>query len=260
MWQEDVAQLEKADAAGGEDFHQEAPAGDSAYCIHNFDQRAPIVEFAHKALPQPLCLEQYGATSSAFVQCTSSVCWPTAPLMAKYLCEHPDLIAGRCVLELGAGPGLVGAVAAALGACRMVLTDSEGTLPLLRQNKDRLQQQGIFVDVAHVEWGRSEDHEAVLQSQLNGFDVILGSDVILAGFDSQKLYESCSALLSRAPGAQLIIGFEFREDWETIGTFIGWAEAAGFDVSFETLGGNNVSEEEDDNECDFTVYTFTRRP
>lgn len=223
--------------------------------IHNCDQRIPVVEFEHPALVRPLRLEQHGATSPHFVQGTSSVTWPTAPRLARYLCDHPHLVRDCSVLELGSGLGLVGAAAAALGATPVVLTDCDIAVPLLQRNQILLNDHGIHVEVAQVNWGSAEDHNAVLAKWGHGFDVLLLSDVVHAGLDSEQLFASCCSLVSPAMGAKLIVGYEFRDEWETIGNFIGWAEAVGFDCSFVPLGS-----EDDDNEFDGMLYTFTRRP
>jgi hypothetical protein len=48
--------------------------------------------------------------------------------------------------------------------------------------------------------------------------------------DLDKLFSSCYALLARSAEARLILAFEFREDWQAISDFIGWAEAANMEV------------------------------
>ncbi|PNH00198.1 hypothetical protein TSOC_013998 [Tetrabaena socialis] len=60
--------------------------------------------------------------------------WMVAHLLCLELAAHPRLLAGRRVLEVGSGCGVVGLAAAALGAASVVLTDVEG--PVLRNLRD----------------------------------------------------------------------------------------------------------------------------
>lgn len=53
--------------------------------------------------------------------------------------------------------------------------------------------------------------------------------------DLDLLFSSCMALLERSRDARLVLAFEFREDWEAIGSFIAWAEAEGMLVTHEEL-------------------------
>jgi predicted nicotinamide N-methyase len=46
--------------------------------------------------------------------------WPGGQALARYVLDHPDVVAGRSVLDLGSGSGLV-AVAAALAGARTVV-------------------------------------------------------------------------------------------------------------------------------------------
>jgi len=240
--------------------------------VHNCDQRAPIIELAHAALTKPLQLEQRGATDAGFVVGTSSVVWPVAIRMARYLCNHPELVRGKTVLELGAGIGIVGAAAAALGARRTVITDCEEALPLLRRNKERLAEAGVTVEIAKLYWGDASDHACVLGllEEGKGFDVIVGSDILIAGFDTDLLWASCEALGSRdaAETATVLVGYEFREEWETVGTYIGFAEAAGFSVKHMPLGAHLASSDavadadvdDSDDDDGMLLYTICRGP
>lgn len=47
------------------------------------------------------------------------VAWPGGQALARYLLDHPDAVAGRSVLDLGSGSGLV-AIAAARAGARLV--------------------------------------------------------------------------------------------------------------------------------------------
>lgn len=235
--------------------------------IHNCDQRVPVISFAHEVLgPEPLQFEQRGVTDPGFVPGTSSVLWPVARNMAAHLCDHPDLVRGRSVIELGAGLGIVGAAAAALGAGPAAITDCRQALPLLGRNRALLSERGVSVEVCELSWGDAAHHAealALLETGAGdsdiGFDIVLASDVVLMGFDTERLWESCEALVSRDPSrsATILIGFEFREDWETIGAFTDRAEAAGFETSFCLL---KEDDDEDDEDCDRLLYTYHRGP
>eukprot|EP00438_Fugacium_kawagutii_P025631 Skav209734 [mRNA] locus=scaffold528:605038:609188:- [translate_table: standard] len=71
--------------------------------------------------------------------------------------------------------------------------------------------------------------EAGLLELLRRGQELLAESVQLQDLD--KLFSSCCALLARSNQARLILAFEFREDWQAISDFIGWAEAANMEVS-----------------------------
>lgn len=231
--------------------------------IHNVDQRTPVVVFSHAALlGRPLRLTQHGATSPGFNTGTSSVVWPTAFRMARHLCKRPDLVRGKSVVEVGAGIGLVGGVAAALGAACTVLTDCDCAMSVLEQNQAMLRECGAAVEVTRVDWGDEVDHATALSlcPDGEGFEVVLASDLVFAAVHTDRLAVSCGRLLARRPSALVLLGFEFREEWETIGNFIAWMEEAGFQCSFAPLAGEADGESED-SDCDpeFLLYTFRWR-
>ena len=49
--------------------------------------------------------------------------WPAALYIASYLYDHPEIVKGRTVLELGCGNGLVSLAATAIGASKVIATD-----------------------------------------------------------------------------------------------------------------------------------------
>lgn len=53
------------------------------------------------------------------------VAWPGGQALARYLLDHPDAVAGRSVLDLGSGSGLVAIAAAKAGARAVEAADTD---------------------------------------------------------------------------------------------------------------------------------------
>ena len=131
---------------------------------------------------------------------TGFVLWDGAILLAKYL-EHyarrePGEFVGKRVLELGAGCGLAGLGAAALGARTTVLTD----LPLVMKNLHRNVMENGFspglaataapdlvtradpaVHACSLDWKQPHGSLAGIVQALTegaGFDYVLAADVV----------------------------------------------------------------------------------
>ena len=51
--------------------------------------------------------------------------WPGGQALARYVLDHPDVVAGRTVLDLGAGSGLVAVAAAKAGVVSVVASDPD---------------------------------------------------------------------------------------------------------------------------------------
>jgi predicted nicotinamide N-methyase len=49
--------------------------------------------------------------------------WPGGQALARYVLDHPEVVAGRTVLDLGAGSGLVAVAALLAGAARVVASE-----------------------------------------------------------------------------------------------------------------------------------------
>jgi predicted nicotinamide N-methyase len=54
-----------------------------------------------------------------------SVAWPGGQALARYLLDRPQLVAGQCVLDYGAGSGLVALAAAKAGAASVVACEPD---------------------------------------------------------------------------------------------------------------------------------------
>lgn len=126
------------------------------------------------------------------------VLWASAIGLARWLADNRRLVEDRSLLELGAGVGLPGIVAQALGA-RVTQTDNHlAALALAAANAERNGVRGIV---------RSEaDWRAFPLKQ--PFDVVIGSDVLY----ERTLHAALADLLPRvvAPGGLLVLADPIR--------------------------------------------------
>lgn len=123
--------------------------------------------------------------------------WASAHALALRLAEEPALVAGKRVLELGAGVGYVGLVAAHLGATEVVQTDyHEGCLALCRQNIVCNGVQNVRVE--RGDW-------RTWPSELHGFDLVLGTDILY----ERSLHPALTALLPQL-GKTLLLADPIR--------------------------------------------------
>ena len=125
--------------------------------------------------------------------------------MSIWLTREPGLLAGKRVLELGAGVGLSGIAAAVAGAAHVTLSDtfetevsaklaggaaSECSTAALRGNlaaNVRLNGVEDNTEILNLDWqaALSESYQPA-----ETFDVLLGSDVVYEGFAVPALAET----------------------------------------------------------------------
>uniref|UniRef100_A0A0D9WKP9 Uncharacterized protein n=1 Tax=Leersia perrieri TaxID=77586 RepID=A0A0D9WKP9_9ORYZ len=141
---------------------------------------------------------------------TGAVVWDSAIVLAKFIEHSVDssllLLRGARAVELGAGCGLAGCVAALLGA-HVLLTDLPDRLKLLRKNVDLnvLACRGS-ARVADLVWGDEPDPD-LLNPPL---DFVLGSDVIYSEEAVDDLLLTLNHL--SAPQTTIILAAELRND------------------------------------------------
>lgn len=151
--------------------------------------------------------------------------WPAAIALAHEVASRAEELRGRSVLELGAGTGLPGIVAASFGA-RVVQTDrQEVAMAVCRRNGERNGAGGIEYRLA--DWTDWDDS--------GRYDWILGSDVLYG----EPMHPHLRRILetSLAPGGRVLLSDPFR------GTSLQLLEAMEADGWGITLAKWNVGEE-----------------
>lgn len=111
---------------------------------------------------------------------TGSVMWDSGVVLGKFLEHAVDsgmlLLHGKKIVELGSGCGLVGCIAALLGA-QVILTDLPDRLRLLKKNIQNNLRHGDLrgsAVVTELTWGDDPDQDLIQPLP----DYVLGSDVI----------------------------------------------------------------------------------
>jgi predicted nicotinamide N-methyase len=126
--------------------------------------------------------------------------WASAVGLAERLVEEPALVTGKRVLELGAGVGLPGLVAASLGAAEVSQTDyQDDALNLLRHNAAANSIDNITI--------RQGDWRDFFTNGLP-YDLVIASDVLY----ERTLHAPLAALLPEliAPDGAILLSDPLR--------------------------------------------------
>jgi predicted nicotinamide N-methyase len=127
------------------------------------------------------------------------VLWPAAIALAHEVASRADDFAGRRVLELGAGTGLPGIVAAALGG-RVVQTDRhELAMSVCKRNGERNSVGSIEYRLADwTDWDDTEQYEWIF-----GSDILYGE---ILHPHLRRIFES-----NLTPGGRILLSDPFRK-------------------------------------------------
>lgn len=138
----------------------------------------------------------------------AAVVWDAAVVMCMYLEMGKVELKGKGVIELGAGTGLVGIVAALLGA-KVTITDREPALDFLSTNvKANVPQdsQGSVV-VSDLTWG-----EGLERYPAGGYDLVLGADIVYLEDTFVPLLHTLEHLCSDSTVVLLACKIRYKRD------------------------------------------------
>lgn len=137
----------------------------------------------------------------------AGVVWEGATVLCEYITSHANEWKNKRVLELGAGTGLAGIVAAKIGSQSVTLTDQERNLEILRQNIKLNFADGEVVKphVEKLEWNVNLD-----DFSSSDYDIVIGADVIYNVDMFRNLLKTMRHLSGE--GCQVILSSKLRYD------------------------------------------------
>jgi predicted nicotinamide N-methyase len=119
--------------------------------------------------------------------------WPGGQALARYVLDHPELVAGRTVLDLGAGSGLVAVAAVLAGATRVVASEID------RFGLAAIPENAALNGVTGI-----EPVGDLLGEGPPAVDVVLAGDVCYDRTMTERVLPFLDA--ARAAGAEVLIG------------------------------------------------------
>ena len=124
--------------------------------------------------------------------------WAGGLALARHILDHPETVAGRRVLDLGAGSGLVAIAAAKAGASAVIAAEV-----------DPFAVAALSLNIA-----RNEVAVSVVHADLTAGGLPRAAEVVLVGdlFYERDLAERVTAFLDRclADGAHVLVGDPWR--------------------------------------------------
>jgi predicted nicotinamide N-methyase len=179
--------------------------------------------------------------------------WDSALALARFI-EHvhkTHSMAGRSVIELGSGVGLLSMTLATLGASPVITTEREICCPLLRKNVEANDFDENAIQVVQLDWTQPLPEEAA-----DNFSLIVGADLAFPSNSAvfSALADTLLNLLQKCPEADCWLGHEpRREDVEA--AF--WKDLTARGITATRISADELPEE---TPTDIWIMRLTFRP
>mmetsp|Transcript_33559 Transcript_33559/g.132381 ORF Transcript_33559/g.132381 Transcript_33559/m.132381 type:complete len:197 (-) Transcript_33559:205-795(-) len=145
--------------------------------------------------------------------------WPSGRALAQHVVASEHMFHDAIVIELGAGVGLPGLAAAAVGARKVYLCDRaehEDVLALIQSNIG-LNNHHDVCEVLPLTWGCIDTRLVAWKVKP---DVILGADLFYKTADFEPLLATLTVLFEKNPQAVFVTVYEERSARRTLGTVV----------------------------------------
>lgn len=117
--------------------------------------------------------------------------WPGGVALARYLLDHPQLVAGRRVLDIGSGSGLVAIAAARAGASSVIANDVDPLALAAIELNARI--NAVAVETLQGDLLADADHQVPLDS----IEVALAGDLAYDRAMSERIFTFLTGLAAR---------------------------------------------------------------
>ncbi len=123
--------------------------------------------------------------------------WPGGIAVARYLLDQPEVVAGRRVLDLGSGSGLVAIAAALAGADHVVANDIDPLAVAAVELNAAV--NNVTVEALGADLTRDAEHPAVIDAE-----VVIAGDIAYDQTMSEGVFNLVRRFASR--GVEVLVG------------------------------------------------------
>ncbi|KAL2917197.1 hypothetical protein HK105_203261 [Polyrhizophydium stewartii] len=157
--------------------------------------------------------------------------WQASLRLVEHLSAHREVVAGRRIVELGAGVGLLGLACRLLGAASVHMTDVDDAVLARLAGNVAINNLGDSVRTSRLDWEEVGNGD-IGTLHLDPFDMIIAADVVFAPELIGPLVRKITCLLRAAaepPLAECWVASTRRRE-STFGMFTDELAAAGLTV------------------------------